>query len=146
MNDYSSFSKKFRSIKVYLTGYGAFEGVVNNPSELLVKNILDNKEKIHSTLGNGMEIYHAEILKVAIKEVNEKTKMIFDKIDSLLRENRDEMHLLIHFGVNDGAEKINLETQCVNMFSGDDVEGCTINGKINEECSNDFFKCKIEIF
>ena len=140
---YDQVLRKYKNIKLYITGYGIFEGVSENPSELLVKKIEENKEKICSQLGKGIEFHHSEIFKVAIQEVKEKTKEIYSKLSQNLND-QDEMQLIIHFGVHSGSKNICLESQCVNKFSGADVDGCTINGKINKD-DIDSYKCKLDL-
>ena len=135
---------KYKKIHLYVTGYGIFEGVDNNPSELLVKKIESKMEDIQKKIGNDIIFKHSEVFRVAIQEVNEKTVNLYSKVSENLK-NQDEMHLLVHFGVDMGAKEVHLETQCINQFSGNDVDGCSINGKINKECAHDVYKCRIDL-
>lgn len=139
------YQRKFKSLKIYITGYGIFEGVENNPSELLVNKIQSNIEQIHHKFGKRLEIEHTEIMKVAIQEVNQKTQQLYQKINDYIKSDDEVMHLIIHFGVDMGAKSITLESRCSNLFEGHDVEGFTINGKINKENSNNSYLCKLDL-
>ena len=143
MNENSN--KKEKTIKVHITGYGLFEGIDINPTELLVNKIFANLKDINKTLGSGLEIVHAEVLKVSIEEVNQRTQLINEKINSSFLENPNEIHFIIHLGVDCGAEEIHLESRCVNMCTGEDVDGNCIDGKIKRSGTNDYYDCKLDL-
>jgi pyroglutamyl-peptidase len=132
---------RFKTLNVYFTGYGMFSTIDINPSELLVQKIESQKEEIEKQLGPNVKINHSEILRVAWKEVDQKAEQIYNKIE---HSNKEDLHLLIHIGVNSDGDVIHLESVARNCASGNDVDGCAMEGKIDETC-NDAYKCKLDL-
>lgn len=137
-------SRKYKALNLYLTGYGIFEGVTNNPTELLIRKIEDNKTELSKHLGSQVRLKHTDVFKVAIRSVDEKANEIYSKIEES-NISEEELHLLVHFGVYMEAPSIQLENVAKNAFDGDDVEGCTIDGKIDNQCLHDRYQCKLDL-
>jgi len=112
-------------IKLYLTGYGPFGDIKENPSQLLVDYLEDlNKKGEFPTFGDKIELIFTHILDVNVESVQNHLKEINDIVSS----EPDNSHLIIHFGVDAGIDCIDLENVARNYIC--DYKG--LNGKIIE--------------
>jgi hypothetical protein len=63
-------SSSYKNLKVYISGYGAFMNIKNNPSQFLVESIIKDKNKIHKELEDRCQIVHETIYKVSCDYVS----------------------------------------------------------------------------
>ena len=125
---------KFNKINLYLTGYGPFMNVLNNPSQLLVESIIADKEVIEKE--KQVEIKYNEIFQVDCDYVSSKINNCYECIDNC----SDAMNLIIHFGVYPGGNGILLEKQCKNYI----CDYKKINGPICTD-SEEYGYCKLDL-
>jgi pyroglutamyl-peptidase len=126
--------KSFKQMKIYLTGYGPFLNVTDNPSQKLLELILEDK----NYLNEGCEIVYDTIYQVSVDHVKENVKECHSAIQNNLHKC-EVLHVLIHFGVNCGGKDIHLETRAQNYIRDYVKLDCLIN-----EHNEDFF-CKIDL-
>ena len=55
-------TSNYEKLKVYISGYGPFMDIVNNPSNVLVDEIMRNKNNFESKLNNLCEINDYSLL------------------------------------------------------------------------------------
>jgi pyrrolidone-carboxylate peptidase len=126
--------KIYKKIKIYLTGYGPFLDVTENPSQKLVQLILEEKQN----LKENCEIVYDKIYQVSVDHVKENVRECHSVIKSNM-EKPEVLHLLVHFGVNTGGKNIHLETRAQNYIKDYLKLDCLI-----DENHDDFF-CKIDL-
>jgi hypothetical protein len=88
--------KYFKKKKIYITGFGPFNGVNENPSQKLME-LFKNKN-----INN--EIKSIDIIETSIQGVDD----YFEKKIS------DESSIFIHFGVNNSLNLFNIENRAKN--------------------------------
>jgi pyroglutamyl-peptidase len=142
MGSLSNCCKQYQKLKVYITGYGPFMSIRENPSQKLVEHIVGNKSTIHSHLDNKCEITHDSIYQVSVDYVKQNVTKCHSCIQECLeKENsKSELHLVVHFGVNSGAQQIHLESTAKNKIR-DYVQ---YDGKIHDEGEEEL-KCKLDL-
>ncbi|EFA84495.1 hypothetical protein PPL_02529 [Heterostelium album PN500] len=126
-------------VKFILTGFGKFNGVSDNPTTHLMKNITEyvNKERQQVDRLIDFEILSNDIVEVSAVS----SKRTVDTIESLYSDHQHPIYI-IHFGVNASAKCINLERCGWNDASfrvPDECGYCPNNEKIdllNPECVN----------
>ena len=136
--------KKYENIRVYLTGYGPFMNVINNPSEILINHIYLNKQLISFKLNNKVSFECFNIMDVNCKFVSNNLPYIWNKVKG--NTNSKEMKLIIHFGVNENILNpiLNLETSAKNYINEYTETG--LKGKIVENLPEDYIlKTKLNI-
>lgn len=134
-------NKKYQKLKIYISGYGPFMSVKNNPSQVLVESIVKDKDIIHTELDFKCEIVHDCIYEVSVDYVSQNVSKCHQMIEEELDcGNSQDLHLIVHFGVNAGADKINLEKKCKNYIQ----DYVKLQGKINEE-GEDKLVCKLNL-
>ena len=127
-------------LKVYISGYGPFMDITENPSNTLVDHIMMNKSKYEKELDNFCEIAHKEIYEVSVDYVSENVKKCHALIDDGLRCEEKGLHLLVHFGVSSKSDCINLEVVAKNEIHDYISPRC----RINEE-GEDLYLCKLDL-
>lgn len=130
-------TKTFSKLNIFISGYGPFMNITNNPSNILVDSILKNKSEILSGINFPYEIIDSHIFKVEVDYVCDKLKECYSKLNFNTEEN---LNLIIHFGVYDGASSILLESKCHNYI----CDYIKYNGKINNE-GEDVLGCKLKL-
>lgn len=114
-------SKNFRKLKVFLTGYGPFMSCRNNPSEMLCNLFFSEAPKNKTVFDEKCEVVHKQIFEVSCEYVSKNVKDLHDLVDQASEINPSTMFLIIHCGVNMGAEKVYLERTSQNYIN--DYEG-----------------------
>ncbi len=76
-------NSRYKKLKVYITGYGPFKDITNNPSHRLVDFIMEKKSEYEKDLKNLCEIVHKEVYEVSINYVSENV----GKCHSLIEES-----------------------------------------------------------
>ena len=137
MND----NKRFKYLKVHVTGYGAFGKILTNPTTVLVNKIKENLIEINNT-SNNFQISSAEILKVAWSEAEKYCSDIHKSFEN--EKDEEVMHLFVHFGVASMRSNITIERIARNCNSGPDVDGICRSGNITEICS-DQYECRLNV-
>ena len=132
--------KKFKSLKLYITGFGAFGNILTNPTTILVNKIKENKSTLEEIY--CYEIKSAEVLKVTMSEAERYCQNINKELDN--NTDKEIMHLNIHFGVAASRDKICLEFKAKNEFNGTDVDGVKKNGFIAENCGMEIC-CRLDL-
>ena len=132
--------KRFKALKIYVTGYGAFGDIITNPTTVLVNKIKENLAQIYEIY--NFEIISADILKVAWSEVEKFCEDLHQKLEN--EKDNEVMHLVIHFGVASSREHITVERIARNSTCGADVDGVEKKGHINHLCLQDY-GCRLDI-
>ena len=124
---------KFTNLKIYISGYGPFMNVVENPSQKLVEYIIENKNKLNPKC----EIIYHTVFDVSVDYV----KNNISNCHNIIKESKNEndLHLIIHFGVSKESKEINLECRAQNYIKDYVNLDCVI-----VENSNDHF-CKLDL-
>lgn len=138
--------KKFKKIKVYVSGYGPFMSIKENPSQKLVEYIIEKKEYIHKSMDQKCQIVHEKIYEVCVDYVQENVKNCHSCIKEELSKNSHDLeelhdlHLITHFGVYSGSDKIHLESKAKNKIKDYKKYDCPIRKDGHEE-----FVCKLDL-
>lgn len=134
-------TKIYSKINLYITGYGPFHGITNNPSELLANKIKENKEMIEKLHNNQIQIKEISIMDVDVDYVKDYLTKLHEKI--LADDEKDQMHIVINMGVNANITKsvINLETTAKNYI----YDGVKYDGKIIEDSDIKEILCKLDL-
>ena len=102
---------------LYLTGFGPFEGVQENPTKGLVQRL--NGEYF------GPFLVHAEVLPVSFARA---TRMVRQRLTDL------QPSRVVHLGVAVSAEQIRLERWAVNCAHSEKPD---VDGHVHESCALD---------
>lgn len=111
----------------YLTGFGTFRGVKDNPTERLIHALHeceDEDDDSKQKLPKAIVLSHTCVLKVAAETVRAKLEQIYAKV----RGTSDCVRqVMLHFGVNTGITCFNLEKFARNeaTFTIPDENGWT---------------------
>lgn len=103
--------KKFKKIRLFLTGYLGFCGISDNPTETLVKEIIKNKSEYES---DSLEIVNHQIFEVSTKYVDKNIPDFYSKIKN--EKDSKTLHLIVHFGLYAGITKPQIETTAQNFI------------------------------
>ncbi|EAS07893.1 pyroglutamyl-peptidase I (macronuclear) [Tetrahymena thermophila SB210] len=95
-----------KDIYFFLTGFGEFYGVKDNPTKTLIES-LKNEEK------EQLSVLHAEVLEVSIQGVDEYINQIGDNIQK--RNDNNSIYVLLHFGVDANSKNFVLEQTGYNQ-------------------------------
>jgi pyroglutamyl-peptidase len=133
--------KLYKKLNVYVSGYGPFMNIRENPSQKLVEYIIQNKENIHKSLDEKCQIVHEKIYDVCVDYVKENVKHCHSCIQEELNKNSIEgLHLIIHFGVHSGSDKIHLERKAKNKIKDYRKYDCEIRNDGQDE-----LMCKLDL-
>jgi pyrrolidone-carboxylate peptidase len=135
--DTSGEVKKFKKINLFITGYGPFMKVTENPSQMLVESIFCDSEQFDEKFNKKIELKFNEILNVDVDYV---CKNITQCYDSVATCSDCEMNLIVHFGVYPGGSGVLLEKQCKNYIN-DYKSHCSV---ISLDCA-DQLTCKLDL-
>jgi len=95
----------------YITGFGPFAGVPDNPtkvlSEKLAKYIKQNEIPV--------TIKHSCVLKVAAKVVREEIDRLYSSIENMISEHKVNRAVILHLGVNYRGTKFQIEQCAYNV-------------------------------
>jgi len=131
---------QYEKLKVYISGYGPFMDISENPSNILVDYIMQNKSSYEKELNNICELAYKEIYEVSVDFVSQNVKKCHALIDEGLRCGEKELHLLVHFGVNSKSDCINLEIIAKNEIH----DYIKPRSMINQE-GEDLYLCKLDL-
>lgn len=108
--------KNFKQLKIYLTGYGPFMSITENPSQLLVDSISKIKDKITEKFKNKITFEVIQIMDVDCDFVEAAVKKMHETIFS--DQDIYTMKLVINVGVNGMISEplINLESIAKNYI------------------------------
>jgi pyrrolidone-carboxylate peptidase len=137
MESKNSNLNKFKKLNLYLTGYGPFYNVTENPSQKLIESLVADKAKIESTQPDKVELKYHQIFEVNCDHVSNNITGSYELIDTC---GEGVMNLIIHFGVYGGGRGILLEKQCQNYI----VDYVNRNEKICK-MEKDFNYCKLNL-
>ena len=91
--------KNYKQLKIYLTGYGPFMSITENPSQLLVDSISKIKDKITEKFENKITFEVIQIMDVDCDFVEAAVKKMHETIFS--DQDIYTMKLVINVGVNE---------------------------------------------
>lgn len=97
----------FDKVNFFVTGFGSFGSIDDNPTSRLVEVIQIENEPRASILSRKKIQVSAEACKQYVSEVNELYQQMKVK-------ESNSLFVVISFGVNAGADRINLEQMCYN--------------------------------
>lgn len=130
----SDSTKKNKKLKIFLTGYLGFQGIQQNPTELLVKEIFNQKEKFTK---ENIELADFKIFTVTTDYVDKNIHLIYDQIN---QEEKDTIFLIVHFGLYADSKIPQIETKAVNFIHDEykkqiicDKDGKCFLTKLNAE-------------
>lgn len=109
---------KYDMIYLYLTGFGVFGGGDENPTELLINEVNNNKNKLFNTKYTCIK--YAEVYEVNSKCVNEKFTLLQNEIEQSMQKNNDNhniLYVIINYGLNAIANEMQIETNAVNCIN-----------------------------
>ena len=104
---------KAETLHVYVTGFGKFAGVADNPTT----HIVDNLENIlESNPCEGLEIIGKQILLCGMEECHDTMTEAYSKIEEMIKEGaQGKKFLVLNFGVAAGRSKFSLEDRGKNI-------------------------------
>lgn len=115
---YTSLSKQQgTSLAVYLTGFGPFGSVIDNPTSIICRRLHSRKDAL---LAEGVEICCLDVLEVSAEAAKERAQ----KVRSWLSEQAGPA-CVIHLGVAYGSPRLRLECRALNKanFTIPDAKG-----------------------
>jgi len=130
----------YEKLKIYITGYGPFMDILENPSQVLVDKIMSEKNNYEAKLNNYCEIVHKTIYEVSVDYVSQNLKDCHALIEKSVTCGNKELHLLVHFGVNSCSSKILLEVIAKNDIYDYVSPRCEISSE-----GNDLYLCKLNL-
>ena len=102
----------YDKINIYLTGYGPFLTIKENPSEKIVTHIFNNSQKLNTEFTN---IIYNQIFEVKTENVDNNISKLFDIIKKHNNDNnKNILHIIISLGVADNREVNTLEIRAKN--------------------------------
>ena len=103
----------YNKINIYLTGYGPFLTVKENPSEKISSYIYDNSSKLNTEFTN---IIYNQIFEVKTDDVDNNISKLFNVIKKY--ENKDDniLHIIISLGVAESRKVNTLEIKGKNYI------------------------------
>ena len=127
----------YDKINIYLTGYGPFLTIKENPSETIVTHIFDNSQKLNTEFTN---IIYNQIFEVKTENVDNNISKLFDMINKNNNDNsKNILHIIISLGVADNRKVNTLEIRAKNHIYDDIVD------KKIDENKPEFFYSKTPI-
>ena len=102
---------KYKKLKVFLTGYLGFMGIKENPTEKLVKTIIDKKDLFNK---EKIEIVNHKIFEVATDYVDNNIHSFYKEIEH--DKEGDVLFLIVHFGLYTKLSSPQIETTATNYI------------------------------
>ena len=117
---------KYDKINIYLTGYGPFLNVKENPSEKISTHIFQTNSKLNT---ESTSVLYNQIFQVNTVYVNNHISQLFDLIKkySLNDNNKDVLNVIISIGVAENRKVNTLEIRGKNF-----IYDRILNKKIDE--------------
>jgi len=132
-------NKTCKELRVYLTGYGPFMDVTDNPSQALVNAIIKEKSEIEKDI--GISIVYNDILNVNTTHVDETIPKCYDIINDSITKENNVIHFITHFGVNSKETNIRLEKISKNCIKDSKDPERPI---VTSQCTNLYCKLDLE--
>ena len=117
---------KYNKLKVFLTGYLGFMGINENPTETLVKEIINKKDIFNK---ENIEIINHKIFEVTTDYVDNNIHSFYKEIEH--DKEGDVLFLIVHFGLSSSISIPKIETTAFNYID-DEVKSrpiCDKDGK-----------------
>jgi len=105
-----SAKSQYKKVEFNLTGFEAFQGVAENPTELIMKEFI--KRKTERKVENISEV---KIVGVAIDPSKKALEELYPIVEEKQKIFPDIKQVVIHFGVNSQAKEYNLELHGYNQ-------------------------------
>lgn len=122
---------QIKDIAFNFTGFGPFLSIETNPTSVLIQSIKTWTDKGEL----NFNVSDARVLTVAAQDCREYVSEIVASIEEKQKASPGIKQILVHMGVDDGAEQICFELHGYNTADfggGPDVKGyCPENEKIN---------------
>ena len=103
---------KFEKINIYLTGYGPFQTIKENPAEIVSNFIFDNKGKLNTL---NTSILYNQIFKVKTEDVDENINKLFNYVEKN-NVDKNTLHIIVSFGVAQNRPVNTIETLAQNYI------------------------------
>ena len=109
--DYNTYDK----INIYLTGYGPFLTIKENPAEKISSYILENNSKLST---EKTKIIYNQIFEVNTDYVDNNISKLFDVIkkNENNNDNKNVLHVIISLGVAENRKVNTLEIRGQNHY------------------------------
>ena len=127
---------KYNKLKVFLTGYLGFMGIKQNPTEILVKEIISKKDLFNK---DNIEIINHKIFEVSTDYVDNNIHSFYKEIEH--DKEGDILFLIIHFGLSPCSSIPKIETTAFNYIKDEtksrpicDNDGKCFLSKLDTEC------------
>eukprot|EP00761_Pharyngomonas_kirbyi_P003176 gb/GECH01003180.1/.p1 GENE.gb/GECH01003180.1/~~gb/GECH01003180.1/.p1 ORF type:complete len:260 (+),score=66.00 gb/GECH01003180.1/:1-780(+) len=104
-------------INLFITGFGKFNGVEENPSTLLVNKIKDNSEFKTLLEKKNLKIVDIDILEVSVKAVDNYFDRIKQQYNDILFNNKHHKTIFLHFGIAGKTCQVFIEKRAKNDMS-----------------------------
>jgi len=130
-------SKTFSKLHIYLTGFGPYQEIKKNPTEDLVEHLFQNKTNFETSKS---KIEFSESFDVEVDYINKNFKHIINSVNQY-NKNKNELHLIISYGLYVDGTEINIETQSTNFIN----DGNKIKQKINKNYKEKYIKSLTEV-
>jgi pyroglutamyl-peptidase len=122
---------KFEKINIYLTGYGPFQTIKENPAEKVSTYIFDNKEKLNTS---NTSILYIQIFEVTTQNVDENINKLFNFVEKNKNTDKNTLHIIVSFGVAQNRLVNTIETLAQNY-----IYDLIKDQKINESNPDNFY-------
>jgi len=129
--------KTYKKLHIYLTGFGPYEEIKNNPTEKLVDNLFQNKSEYETS---KTKIEFCETFEVTVDYINKNFKHIVNSVNQY-NKNKNELHLIISYGLFVDGTEINIETQSTNFIN----DGNKIKQKIDKNVKEKYIKSLTDV-
>ena len=103
---------KFEKIFLYLTGYGPFDTVKENPAEIVVNFLYGIKQKLET---NFTSILYKQIFEVTTVNVDNNINQIYELVEKNSK-NKNILNIIISFGVAESRLVNTIETRAQNYI------------------------------
>ena len=104
---------KFEKINIYLTGYGPFQTIKENPAEKVSTYIFDNKDKLNTS---NTSILYIQIFEVTTQNVDENINKLFNFVEKNKNTDKNTLHIIVSFGVAQNRLVNTIETLAQNYI------------------------------
>jgi pyroglutamyl-peptidase len=122
---------KFEKINIYLTGYGPFQTIKENPAEIVSTYIFDNKDKLNTS---NTSILYIQIFEVTTQNVDENINKLFNFVEKNKNTDKNTLHIIVSFGVAQNRLVNTIETLAQNY-----IYDLIKDQKINESNPDNFY-------
>lgn len=103
---------KFKKINIYLTGYGPFKTIKENPAEKVSNYLFENKDKLNTI---NTSILYNQIFEVTTDCIDQNINKLFNFVQ---KNNTDKntLHIIVSFGVAQNRPVNTIETLAQNYI------------------------------